>query len=155
MAQGQGDGVGRVDRAEGSVDAEEGLHHALHLLLVGAAVAGDRLLDLVRRVLDHLGPGGDTLDHGEACGLRHRNGRASVDLEQHTLDRHHRRPVLRDELAQVVAQGRQPLRHGLVGFGAQDPGGEGPRPPALLLDHAVAAALQPGVDAENEHGFGP
>ena len=54
-----GTGPGRRHRRRrpgwgGRGEAEEGLHHLLHLLLVGAAPAGDGLLHLVRGVLHDL-----------------------------------------------------------------------------------------------------
>jgi hypothetical protein len=153
VAQRQRHGVGGVDRPERRGDAEQCLHHALDLVLVGGARPGDRLLDLVGRVLDHLAAGADGLDHGHACRLGHRDGRAGVDLEQDPLDRHHRRPVLGQQGPHVGLQARQPLGYGQGGVGAEHAGGDGPRPPPGPLDHAVPAARQARVDAEHEHGF--
>ena len=153
VAQSQGHGVGRVDGTQRRGDAEQRLDHALDLVLVGGARTGDRLLDLVGRVLDHVAAGADRLDHGHARGLGHGDRRAGVHLEQDPLDRHHRRPVLGQEGAQVGLQAGQPLRNGQVGIGAEHAGGDGPRPAARPLDDAVPAARQTGIDAEHEHGF--
>jgi hypothetical protein len=154
VAQGQGDGVGGVDRPERSGDAEQRLHHALHLLLVGAAEAGDGLLDLVGRVLDDLGARRHALDHRETGGLGDRDRGAGVDLEQHPFDGHDLRTMLGDEPVQVVAQQRQAVGNAESGIGAQHTGRHRPGAATGALDHAVAAARQAGIDAEHEHGFG-
>jgi hypothetical protein len=52
VAERERGGVGGVGGPRGVATAEPGLHHLLHLLLVGAAPAGDGVLDLVGCVLD-------------------------------------------------------------------------------------------------------
>ena len=54
-------GVGTVG------EAEQQLHHLLHLRLLGAAVADDGALDLGRRVLDDRQPGLDRREHRDAA----------------------------------------------------------------------------------------
>ena len=57
--------VGGMVRPGQLRQAEDRLHHPLHLALVGAAVAADRLLDARRRVLDARDAGGRRGDeHG-------------------------------------------------------------------------------------------
>ena len=58
MTNGDGDGICGIIRLGDKIEVEEHAHHLLHLVLVGAAIAGNRLLDLVRRVLHDLAPGG-------------------------------------------------------------------------------------------------
>ena len=52
MTDRDGERVGRVVRRRHRGEAEQQLDHLLHLLLLGAAVADHRALDLGRRVLD-------------------------------------------------------------------------------------------------------
>ena len=67
VADRDGERVGGVVGARRLVEGEDRLHHPLHLPLVGVAVAADRLLDPVRRVLDALDAGGRRGDeHGAA-----------------------------------------------------------------------------------------
>ena len=54
VAQRQRQGVGDVGRPRRLGQAEQGCDHALHLFLGRRALAGDGLLDLVRRVLGDL-----------------------------------------------------------------------------------------------------
>ena len=54
-----GDGTAR--------QAEQQLHHLLHLVLLGAAVADDRALDFRRRVLDDRQAGLDRREHRDAA----------------------------------------------------------------------------------------
>jgi hypothetical protein len=147
--------VGGVHRAQGPGDAEQGLHHAFHLVLVGPAVAGDRLLHAVGRVLDDLASRLHGRDHGHPRRLGHGDRGARIGLEQHPLDGHHRRLVLPKQRAQVGAEGGQALRYAGGGIRAQHPGRHRPgsAPPEPLHD-AIAAPRQAGIDAEHEHEFG-
>ncbi len=54
MGYGDGEAVGRVVGLGDLAQVEEASDHLLHLPLVRAAVGGDRLLDLERRVLGDL-----------------------------------------------------------------------------------------------------
>jgi hypothetical protein len=47
VTQGNSDSIGSIDWSEGLIDPDELLHHALHLLLIGRAVPGNRAFDLV------------------------------------------------------------------------------------------------------------
>ena len=87
-----------------------GPDHALHLLLGGRAVAGDRQLDLVRAVLRRPGsrPGGR--GQGQAAGLADRHGGAGIDLEQHPLDHHHVRAQLGQQTGAGPPTGRPAVR---------------------------------------------
>ena len=78
----------------------------------GAADAGDRLLHLVRRVLDHLAAGRHRLGHRDPGGLGHRDRGAGVHLEQHPLDGDHRRAVLLEQRPQVGLELGEALRRG-------------------------------------------
>ena len=138
VAQRDGHGVGGVDRPQGLGDAEEGLHHALHLVLGGAADAGDGLLHLVRGVLDDLAarpppPRPWPCPAAWATDM----ARAHVDLEQHPLDGHHRGLVLGEQGPEVDLELGQALGRGQRRLGAQH--ADGHRPGAA----GPAAATRP------------
>ena len=59
--------VGGVVRRRQHGQTENQLHHLLHLVLLGAAVADDRPLDLRGRVLDDRQPGLDRREHRDAA----------------------------------------------------------------------------------------
>ena len=94
-------------------EAEAGLHHALHLRLVGRAVAGDGLLHLVRRVLHDLAAGRGRLGQREPARLADAHRRAHVDLEEHLLDGH-------DVGLQLGDQARRARRAARPGAAAAD-----------------------------------
>ena len=112
VAQGEGGGVGGVGRPGRLVEAEQRLHHALHLLLVGAALAGDGLLDLVGRVLARPRSRRRRPRPWPAAGLADRHGGAHVDLEEHPLDGDDVGLQLGDQGPQLALQLGQPLGSG-------------------------------------------
>jgi hypothetical protein len=71
VADGQGEGIGGVGRLRHLVKVQEPSHHGLHLGFPGGAVAGHRLLHLVRRVLAdrYAAPGGS--GQSQPAGLAH------------------------------------------------------------------------------------
>ena len=85
-ASGELGGLGQAQQAD---------HHRLHLGLLGVAVAGDRVLHLVRAVLDDRDPEPGRGRQREPTRLADRHRGAHVDLEQHPLDRQRRRARLR------------------------------------------------------------
>ena len=88
VAQRQRRGVGGVGRLGRRGQPQPGLHHALHLRLVGAAPAGDAVLHLVGRELHDIAPGRRGLGQRQPAGLADAHRRAHVDLEEHLLDGH-------------------------------------------------------------------
>ena len=54
VRDGHGQRVGGVIRTGNVVHVQQELHHVLHLMLVRTAIAGDRLLDLHRRIFIQL-----------------------------------------------------------------------------------------------------
>ena len=111
------------------------------------------LLHLVGRVLDHLAARGDGLGHRDPRRLRHGDGAAHVDLEQHPLDGHDGGPVLLEQGPQVDLQLGQPMRRRQVGGRAQHADGHRPGAGGQLRDEPVAATGEPRVDAEHVHAF--
>jgi hypothetical protein len=61
--------VGSIVRRRGLRQPEQQLDHLLHLMLLRAAVADDRPLDLGRRVLDDVAAGLDGREHRDAAGV--------------------------------------------------------------------------------------
>ena len=66
--------------------AEQQLDHLLHLVLLGAAVADDRPLDLGGRVLHDLAPGLDRGEHRHAARVPELQRAAGVDGVKQVLD---------------------------------------------------------------------
>ena len=157
VAQRERGGVGGVGRLGRRGQPQPRLHHPLHLLLARRAPAGHGLLDLVGRVLHDLAAGRRGLGQRQAAGLPHAHRRAHVDLEEHVLDGHDVRPQLGDERGQLAPQlgqalaaaGRRPAVRTTPSATARTVRG------ARRLERGVAAAGQPGIDAQDQHGHGP
>ena len=145
-----------------SREREQAGDHRLHRELVGAAVAGDRELHLVRAVLRDRDAGARRGDEREPARLPDRHRGAGVVLEQHPLDRDRRRARARRRApSSSSASAASRSGSGVAGSGAdhaaRDGAAAGRRSRAT---DAVAAAREPGVDAEHgpgriEHGFDP
>ena len=86
----------------GASSAEDRLHHPLHLRLLGAAVAADRLLDAGRRVLGAGDAGVGGRDEHGAARLSDGERDAGVGADVRLLERHRIRRVLRDEAGHAV-----------------------------------------------------
>ena len=90
---------------DGSVgQAEQQLHHLLHLLLLGAAVADDRPLDLRRRVFDDRQPGLDGGQHRHAARVTELQRAAHVDGVKQVLDRDAVGPALGEQRRQPACE---------------------------------------------------
>ena len=74
--------------------AQQQLHHLLHLRLLGAAVSDDRALDLRRRVLEHRQAGFDRGEHCHAARMSELQRAADVDGVKEILDRDRLGPAL-------------------------------------------------------------
>ena len=145
--------VGGIDRPERLVDADEGLHHLLHLLLVGAAVAGNGALDLVRGIFDHITTTRRSLGHHDAARLPDRHRGADIHLEEDALDGHDLGRELVEQGTDIALELGEPDRKRQVCRGPDDPGGDGSGPGATLLDAAVTTARQTRIDPQNEHTY--
>ena len=110
MAQCERGGVGGVRRLRQPVSSSRACTIFWTCSLSARAVAGDRVLDLVRRVLHDLAPGGRRLAQRETARLTDAHRRAHVDLEEHLLDGDDMGLVLLQEVDELGAQRRQPLR---------------------------------------------
>ena len=87
MADADGQRVGGMVRRRRSIEAEDRLHHPLHLGLLGAPVAAHGLLDAGRRVLSALDSGERGRDEDGASRLPDRERGAGVDADEGLLDR--------------------------------------------------------------------
>ena len=146
-------GVGRLGRR---VEPQDAGHHRADLGLVRATAAGDRGLDLARRVQRDRQPAPGRGDHGDAAGLGGAHDRAGVGAGEDPLDRDGVGPVLVEPGLDAALDVHQPHRDVLVGGGAQDVDVDQPqRPTHVALDHAHAAPGQPGVDPQHAHAVSP
>ena len=106
----------------GSAEAEERLHHPLHLLLAGAAPQpATASFTWLGVYCDDLAPGGRRLGQREPAGLADRHRRAHVDLEEHPLDGDDVGLELGDQRRQLALQLGQALgqRLGRAGCGSR------------------------------------
>jgi len=71
MTQSERGRVGGICRLRKLAQTKKGLDHLLHLRLISAAPAGDRGLDLVRRILDDIAAGICCFGHGNTGDLAH------------------------------------------------------------------------------------
>ena len=126
--------------------------------LVGAAVAGDRELHLVRAVLRDRDPGARRDSEREPARLADRHRGARVRLEEHALDRDRRRPDLRDQrLRSSSSSARRRSGSGSLGACGSHRS-DRPQPIPRPHDHAVPAPRDAGIDAQHrarrvEHEF--
>ncbi len=136
----------------GDVEAEDRLHHALHLGLLGPAVAAHGLLDPRRRVLSALDSGQGGCDEDGPSRLADGERGAGVDADEGFLERDGIGRRLIDERGDGL-EDRLQARLGAVGRGGLPPPVvERPYPPSAFLDDAVPACSRARIDAENLHG---
>ena len=135
----------RLVRAE----LKQNPHHRAHLLLVGAAVAEDGLLDAQRRVLADGNSGIREAHQDDPARLRDRQGGADVAGEEQRLHACLIRTVAREQPGQGVADLQEP--HGAVpsGRGGERSVREVAQAAALDPDHPVPGGGQSGIDAQD------
>ena len=141
--------VGRVGRLRDLAQVEQPGHHHLHRGLVGPPVAGDRELHLVRAVERRPGYRPAPRRRARAARLPHRDRGARVGLEQHPLHRHRGRPVCATSAASSSSSAGSRSGSASPGSVRITPHPTARIAPALAGDDAVAAAREPGVDAEH------
>lgn len=120
MADGNRQGVRRVQRDPGVLTGEKGEHHRPNLGLLRVPVPDERLLDQPGFVLEdgHRKPGGRGQE--DPAGVRELDGRGDVLSREDGLDRYRFRPVLGDQDRQAFLDVIEPLREGGSGRGAPD-----------------------------------
>ena len=107
VADGCGERVGGIVRRRGGAQAEQQLHHLLHLVLVGAAVADDGALDLGGRVFRDRDARGDGRDHRDAARVSELQRAADVRGVEQVLDGDAVGPALGEQPAQFDVNGRE------------------------------------------------
>ena len=108
MADRDGERVGRVVGPRQLGEREQRLDHPLDLVLVGAAGAADRALDLLRRVGRARDPALAGGEQHDAARLADGERRARVGAEVEVLDRDGVGPVLVEQLADARVDRGQP-----------------------------------------------
>ena len=136
-----------------AVEPEQQLDHLLHLLLLGAAVADDRALDLGRRVLDDRHARLDRREHRDAARVTELQRAAHVDRRRNrfsiaTQSGRHSREERGEPAVNRAAACRETTRAPGVLIAPHDDDAMA-RP--VGLDAAVTGALGAGVDAEDPH----
>ena len=152
MADRDGKRVGGVRRCRLVLEPEDHLHHPLHLLLLGAAVAADHLLHAGRRILSAPDPGVGGRDHDDPARLPDGECGAGVDADERLLDCDGIGLMKRDELDDGV-EDRLQTQLGAFGRGRfPPPVVDGPEAPVFFVDDAVPARSRPWIDAYDLHG---
>src|ERR1700677_2455101 len=152
MADGSRQGIGRI-RGHRPIELQDASHHELHLSLLGAARSDHRLLDLPRRVLEHLGVGVDgAADRRSPC-LSELQRTVGIAIDEHPLDGDLLRPVLRHDSAnagEYLTQARREFAVRRAYHAARHI--REPRPQGV--HDSKAGALRPRIDAEYPYGRG-
>jgi len=133
------------------VEAEDELHHPLHLGLLGATVPADRLLDMRGCVLSGRDAGVGAGDEDGTARLSDRERDAGVCADVRLLQRDCIRRVSRDEAGDPVVDRLEPQVLALAGSRDPAPVGSGPEAPVAFVDDAVSASSRSWIDAEDFH----
>ncbi len=117
MGMGDGDGqcVRGVIGLRYAFEAQEDLGHLLHLHLARPTVAGHRLLDGQRRVVDRLDAALGGGQHDDAAGVPDREGGLHVDVDEQFLDGDGVRLEPRDQRAELIVDAAQTRAVGVLG----------------------------------------
>jgi hypothetical protein len=155
VAQRQRCGVGGVGGLWSARQAETGLHHLLDLRLAGTSPSGDRVLDLIRRVLHDVAPPCRGFGEGEAAHLGDAHRGADVDLEEDLLDGDRIGFELGQQRRQFEPQRRESAGERIAGLGADHAERDGGRGAgATAVEDGEAATGEARIDAEHAHGPG-
>ena len=152
MADRDREGIGRVRRRRRLDEPEDRLDHPLHLLLVGATVAADRLLDARRRILGAGHARARARDEHGAARLTDGERGAGVDADERLLERDGIRRMLGDERLDAVEDRLEAELLRLVGGRPPPPVREIAQASVSLVDDPVPACSRPRVDADDLHG---
>lgn len=144
--------IGGIGRRQTFGQPEKGLDHLTDLVLAGRAVPGNGLLDLVGRILGNIALGHNRFGHDDPA--RHPDPHRSTDvlLEQDTLDRHHLRPEVGDQQANLALEFGEALGQIDAWIRSDHTCGNSTRR-TPMFDAAVAAPRETRVDPKNEHMY--
>src|SRR5918999_2612454 len=149
-ADGERQGVGGVARPAVAARGEQQAHHAGDLVLVGAAVAGDRRLDLRGAELPHLdAAAGEDREQG-AARLGEDDERARVHAVKRGLDNGEIGPPAGDQLLQAAGEMGEPPRQVEIARAGEAAGVEGLQARAVPLDEAVAGMEAARVESQGK-----
>jgi hypothetical protein len=151
VADGQGQRVGGVGGPGSDLEAEDAGDHRRHLGLVGAAGAGDRGLDLGRRVEDDGDAALGRREQRDGGRVRGRHDGADVGVGEDPLDGDDLGLEAGQPRVELALEEDQPLPRVAVARRAHDPDGHHRGPPRPPVDDTEAAAGQAGVDSEHAH----
>ncbi len=153
MADRHRERVGRVVGPRLLRQAEQRLDHARHLILLRAAAAADRALDLLRGVAGTRQPALAGGEQHHAARLPDGERRAHVLAEVQLLQRHRIRLVLRQQgVHRGVDLSQAALRRELRAR-ADDAAVQCQQSTAAARDDAVAGVGQARIYAEDDHGL--
>src|SRR5439155_2311148 len=125
--------------------------HALHLRLLGTAVAADRLLDAGRRVLATINSRVGGCDEHDAACLADGECDAGVGADVRLLERHRIRRVLGNERRDGVVDRLQTDDRVLAGRRRPAAVSDLPEAASAFLDDSVPASSSPRIDAYDLH----
>ena len=141
VRDGDGERVRRVERRGRDAQLQEHTHHLLNLLLLGSAVADDRLLDETRRVLGYLDSGALRRDEHDAAHLSELERGLGVDGEESLLDGAHVWTKLLNQTFDAVADFQEPRREALARSRLHRPELDETVAARVAVNHAPARSL--------------
>jgi len=151
MADRDGERIGGMSRGRLDLEPEDHLHHLLHLLLLGAPVAADHLLDAGGRIFSAFDSRASGRDHdGPAC-LPDGECGAGVGADERLLDGDGIWVMHLDELGHGVEDRLQPCLRPLGRGCFPPPVVDGPEAPVSFVDDPVPARSRPWIDADDLH----
>src|SRR5205085_10867959 len=133
------------------LQTENCLHHPLHLLLLGAAVTADSLLDTRGRILSARDAGARARHQHGSARLSDGERGTGVDADERLLEGDGIGGVLRDEPVDPVEDRSEPQFRAHVGRGRPPPVVDSPEAPVFFVDDAVSARSRTGVDPDDLH----
>ena len=151
MADGDRQRVRGVRGRRLGLQPEDRLHHPLHLLLLGPAVAADHLLHACRGILSALDAGVRGRDHDGPARPSDGECGAGVGADEGFLEDDGIRRVRLDERGDRVEDRLQALLGTLCGVCLPPPVVDGPETPVAFLDDAEPARSRPWIDADDLH----
>ena len=151
MADGNRQRVGRIERRGRLGEAEQQLHHRLHLPFFRAAVSDDRLLHFGGRVFDDRHAGFDGSEHRDAARVPQLQRASRVDGVKQILDGDDIGPVPAHQGAELGVDDFEFFGKGTGGGDRDGAAGDHPMAAAIALHASVSGARRAGIDPEDFH----
>lgn len=150
MTERNREGVGRVVRHGVIPEAEQCLHHELHLLLGCIAVANDGFLHLARGVLGKGELMMDCCKNAHSSGLSEHQCRSRVLPGECRLDGHFGRAVCGDDADEAIVDPLQPFRQRRAGLIGDCPRRDVTVRLSVLRNDPVSGHQRTRVDAQDD-----